>query len=88
MKKQFCISERPFGGDSQRDEKMVGRHCSKIQEDGDTEFFPASHQVRRGLEAWGGAGHRQRRTLLCSGSPKGPSEGIGGFQGIRSTSFP
>lgn len=33
------------------------------QEDGDTEFFPASHQVRRGLEAWGGAGHRQRRTL-------------------------
>lgn len=58
LKKQFCISERPFGGDSQRDEKMVGRHCSKIQEDGDTEFFPASHQVRRGLEAWGGAGHK------------------------------
>lgn len=39
MKKQFCISEQPFGGDSQRDKKMVWRHCSRIQEDGDSSFL-------------------------------------------------
>lgn len=61
LKKQSCISEQTLGCDSQRDEKMVQRHCSRIHKDG-TQFFPASCQVRRDLEARGAVGGEEMDT--------------------------
>lgn len=75
MKKQFCISERPFGGDSQRDEKMVGRHCSKIQEDGDTEFFSCLSSGQKGFGGLGRSWTQTKEDSLVLREPQGSFRG-------------
>lgn len=95
LKKRLYISELPFGHDSQKDEKIIWRYCSKIHRMWGHRVLFISDQTIKGVGAWGGRG------LIGKGpGPQmyaGPSFARGtqrlsdrksGFQGMGSTLFP